>query len=308
MYELILNKNQANRRLDRVLAAYMSLAPKSLIQKLLRKKLIKLNDKRALGSETTACGDKVLMYLSEETINKYIANDIAAPSFYGPLDVIYEDEHALLVNKPAGLLTHATTKAAQDNLVARLAYHVYNKGEIGIKPAVCSRLDRNTGGLVVCGKTMEGLQAFNKIFSCGMVDKTYLAVVHGRLTGNDELKGYLLKNKEINQSKAYESKQEGAVFAHLEYESKAASGEYSLLKIRLHTGKSHQIRVQLANIGHPIVGDIKYGGDAVEGYRGQLLHCHSLYFNASCPLLPEKRFFADVPPPFKLFLENNGLT
>ena len=276
MVEIILTQNQAGRRFDRFLYTYLSRAPKSLVHKLLRKKRIKLNGKRALGNETTNIGDKVTLYLSPETLEGFMPKQNLTPRDYGPVDIIYEDDNILLVNKPAGLLTHSNTAAPQDNLISRLAYYLRSDSS---QLAVCNRLDRNTSGLVACGKNIQGIQALNEIFANRKVDKTYLALVCGRLTGKGDLRGYLRKDEKANRSFIVDKFEDNAVTVHTEYESLKSRGGFSLIKVRLHTGRPHQIRAHFADLGHPLVGDVKYGSlEQIEGIRGQMLHCLSLKF------------------------------
>lgn len=311
MTEIILDKNQAGRRFDRFLSAYLKNATASLVHKLLRKKRIKLNGSRAQGNEITAEGDKVTLYLSAETLEN-LTKDRRKQGQNGqnpaalnlpPPSIIYEDENILLVNKPAGLLTHSTKPGNQDTLVDRISNHLRSIKANIENFAVCNRLDRNTSGLVACGKNIPALQALNKIFATRQIEKTYLAVVHGKLTGSGVLKGYLHKDESANRSYILDEFQEGAVLVHTEYDCDQVYENFSVLKVKLHTGKSHQIRAHLASIGHPIVGDTKYGGQPLVGdikyngqpiantkvlasaipkHRGQMLHCLSLHY-LQCP-------------------------
>lgn len=351
MIEITINTNQANRRFDRFLSAYLPQAPKSLIYKWLRKKRIKLNGAKALGNETTAEGDRVVFYLAQETLDSFSAENAECGAKkekkekkdilrnWGPVDIIYEDENILLTNKPSGLLTHSNRPGSQDTLVDRLAYYLsknsVNKNSVNEVPstfAVCNRLDRNTSGLVVCGKNMAALQAMAAIFSQKKVDKTYMAVVQGRLEGHEVLTGYLRKDTEANQSYVYDNPQEGAVFVQTEYEScghflnsldSSTLLSSTLIKVKLHTGKPHQIRAHLASIGHPLLGDTKYGGKVIQKSqgankssksqnfqksqklrRGQMLHCLSLRFleidTGPLTYLSGKEWQAPLPEDFGL--------
>lgn len=276
MVEIVLGANEADRRFDRFLQSYLSRAPKSLIHKFLRKKRIKLNGKRAVGNELTKSGDKVTFYLAPDTMENFMDSPKKQSRFWGPLDIIHEDENILLVNKPAGLLTHSDSPNSQDTLADRAAYFAQE----GFIPKPCNRLDRNTSGLVIFGKNMASLQYLNGLFAARKVEKTYLAVVHGKLKGHKELKGYLLKDEKGNRSYIAAEAEENALFIHTEYTSLKASDNFSLLKVRLHTGRSHQIRAHFASLGHPLAGDVKYGGTAINNHAhgGQLLHCYSLKF------------------------------
>lgn len=276
MHEIILTTNQAGRRFDRFLFSYLPNASHSLVYKLLRKKRIKLNGRRATGSEITAAGDIAAFYLSPETLQGFVDIKKTAPRNYGAVDVIHEDENILLVNKPAGLLTHSDKQGGQDNLIDRIIYYLYAEAPPDdFKPSVCNRLDRNTSGLVVCGKNMAAVQALNAVFANRMVEKTYLAVVCGCLKGSGILRGRLIKNESENRSYVTESGAE----AHTEYEAVKTGSKFSLVKIKLHTGRHHQIRAHLADFGCPVAGDVKYGGERIEKKRNRLmLHAFSLKF------------------------------
>jgi len=281
MIEITLTPNQANRRLDRFLLAYLGRAPQSLIYKLLRKKRIKLNGRRAHGNEITAQGDLVTLYLAPETLQQFLTEAAPPPRDWGPVNIIYEDENIILADKPAGLLTHSDTSGSQDTLIDRLAYYLHDKTDF--TPVACNRLDRNTSGLVACGKNMAAIQTLNTIFADRQVDKTYLAVVCGRMEGKGTLKGYLYKDEKANRSYIFDKPRENAVMVHTEYECRSSGNNFSLLRIKLHTGKSHQIRAHFAALGHPLAGDTKYGGKAIGHRRGQMLHASSLKFLDGVP-------------------------
>ena len=298
MIEITLTANDANRRFDRFLQAHLSQASKSLVHKLLRKKRIKLNGARAQGNEITAIGDKVTLYLASETYESFIAKPQSAPlKNWGDIDIVYEDNNVLLVNKPAGLLVHSNSPAPQDTLLGRVAYYLQ-----GNQAAPCNRLDRNTSGLVVFGKNVPALQALNAAFANRQVDKVYIALIHGRLEGSGVLKGYLQKDGEANRSYIQDTHDESGQYVHTEYESLTAGDDYSLLKVKIFTGRSHQIRAQFAALGYPLAGDKKYGGKAVSFRRGQMLHCMSLKFTnldqGALAYLSGKEWQAPVPSEF----------
>jgi len=297
MIEITLTANDVNRRFDRFLLAHLSRAPKSLIHKLLRKKRIKLNGARAMGNEITALGDKVTLYLSQETYENFIdSQETKLLKNWGSIDIIYEDDHVLLVNKPAGLLTHASSPNPQDTLLDRVAYYIQSTDA-----AACNRLDRNTSGLVVFGKNVPALQALNSAFAGRKVDKTYLTLVHGKLEGQAGLKGYIYKDESANQSFILDVPGNDAQYVHTEYVSCKACEDFSLLRVKIHTGRSHQIRAQFAALGHPLIGDVKYGGKAFKRRRGQMLHCLSIGFlKVKGPLdyLSGREWHAPVPDEF----------
>jgi len=284
-----LTKNQAGRRFDRFLLAHLNRAPQSVVYKLLRKKRIKLNGKRAQGSEITAAGDTVTLYLSPETLQSFI-EERTPPSKRPPLDIIYEDEDILLANKPAGLLSHSDS-ANQDTLQDRLAY--YANGA-----AICNRLDRNTSGIVICGKNTAALQSLNKQLAERKIDKTYLAIVHGRpKKTHADLHAYLYRSENEKRSHITDRPREDAAEIHTEYEALEFYTDFTLLRVKIHTGRHHQIRAHLAAIGHPIAGDTKYGGKPTRHRRGQLLHCQAV------GVTDRLTFTAPLPEDFENFID-----
>lgn len=343
MRTLRVSPREEGQRLDKLLSRYMEQAPKSFLYKMLRKKNIKLNGKRAQGKEKLFAGDEITLYLADETIEGFRSDGSAQQASPDSgksrqaLDIIYEDDHILLINKPAGMLSQ---KADRDDAslveyveeYVNAAYHrelfAPGQGRAPVRlaegcrgdtfrPGICNRLDRNTSGLVVAGKSIQGLQWMNRLFRERDLKKYYLCLVHGRLKESSSLKGYLKKNGRSNTVEVLPKPISGAVKIETEYQPLGSAewqGEsYTLLQVHLLTGKSHQIRAHLASIGHPIVGDIKYGGRRREPFavRYQLLHAWRLEFGAP-PYLPDryhgKCFQAPVPESFARVLERLGLS
>lgn len=276
----------ANRRLDRFLSAYLREAPPPLLHKLLRKKRIKLNGGRAEGNETLNEGDALDFYIAPETLENLRGTRFVHPA-KNLTDIIYEDEQLLIVNKPAGLPSHGGITVANgtkgDHLLARVLYYLYQKGDYDpsgtFTPALCNRLDMNTGGLVVCGKTLHMLQTCAALFASGGFDKEYLAVVEGRLEGEATLTGIYFKDNVSNTARITPGDLSPANFGKVaitRYKSLAATDRYSLLLVRPITGRSHQIRAHLAGIGFPLAGDKKYGGNRTPYASTQLLHAFRL--------------------------------
>lgn len=334
MKELIIQKAEENQRLDKFLAKYMEKAPKSFFYKMLRKKNIKLNGKKAEGNEKITAGDKVTLYLSDETIEQFqeVQKTIQKqkPKCNAKVQIVYEDEHIVFMNKPSGLLTQ---KAKKEDISLNdwLLDYAQGKGKqdkiqnIAVKPSVCNRLDRNTSGLVIGGISLAGLQIMSELLKTRKVDKYYLAIVKGQFTKPCRGSGWIVKDEKKNQVAFLETKQEGAEPIETAYEPVDIGEKVSLIKVHLLTGKTHQIRVHLASLGFPIVGDTKYGNIEInrefrQKYRvqDQLLHAYELAFHTvPKPLdyLSNKKFQAPLPVIFqkvlleeKLFLkgENNG--
>jgi 23S rRNA pseudouridine955/2504/2580 synthase len=285
--QVVIGTGDANRRLDKYLFAYMNNAPHSFIYKMLRKKRIKLNGKKAAGSEILQAGDEIRFFLSEETLQTCRKQKTAAPA--KPLTgIIYEDENILVVNKPAGLPSQGGMKGkTRDHLQARILH--YLKTNETFTPAICNRLDVNTSGLVICGKTLHALQEINQKFANREIKKEYLAIVHGKpgLPGHTRtLRGYYEKDEKTNTARVDVLTKSGTTSKEIltEFTVLQSSAKYSLLSVSPITGRSHQIRVHLASINHPILGDTKYGGSPLpptSNFRGQLLHCHRLSFTAN---------------------------
>lgn len=295
MREIKISIAEAGQRLDKLLAKYMTGAPKSFFYKMLRKKNITLNDKKAEGNERLSIGDSIKLYLSEETIQKFqnmykedekirgAAQERAA------LEVLYEDKHILVINKPAGMLSQKA-KPEDVSLVEHMIAYLLEKGELTkeqlayFRPGICNRLDRNTSGIIVAGKTLEGLQKMGELFRERTMDKYYFCVVKGQITRKQSIEGWLYKNHSHNKVSISKEKTENSEYIKTEYEPVKTGEEYTYLKVKLVTGRSHQIRAHLESIGHPIIGDGKYGDVRVNKYfrktyklKHQLLHAGELF-------------------------------
>ncbi|HIS26237.1 MAG TPA: RluA family pseudouridine synthase [Candidatus Pullilachnospira intestinigallinarum] len=292
MEVLEIGKNEAGQRLDKYLKKYMNQAPGSFLYRMLRKKNILLNGKRAAGSEKLSVGDQVTLYLSGETIAKFRdgQRERKLPSGRAPYAVIYEDENIMLLDKPAGLLSQ---KASPEDvsLVEYLTADLLRRGEISdgqlssFHPSVCNRLDRNTSGLVLAGKTLKGLQDLSQALKERTVDKYYLALVRGNITGAAEQTAYLRKEAGSNQVAVLPAPAPSASLIRTAWEPLWSDGGCTLLRVKLITGKTHQIRSHLAGIGHPLAGDPKYGDPVWNrqlkeacGLNRQFLHAWQVTF------------------------------
>lgn len=290
MQEITIGKNEAGQRLDKFLAKYMNLAPKSFFYKMMRKKNITLNGRKCEGAEKLAEGDLVKLFLSDETIDGF--TEKKAPVFRKnaaqKLNVLYEDADILLVNKPSGMLSQKA-KDTDVSLVEHLIQYLMDTGAVTeesmrtFRPSVCNRLDRNTSGIVACGKSLAGLQMLSEIFRDRSVHKYYQCIVGGAMRESKTIDGWLLKDEKTNKVQIFSKPVPESLEIHTKYEPLASNGSYTLLKVTLLTGRSHQIRAHLASIGHPIVGDTKYGKKtdrAAQTYqiKSQLLHSFLLEF------------------------------
>ena len=293
MRTIIINEAQSGQRLDKFLSKYLNDSPKPLIYKLLRKKRIKLNKARALGSEMLKPEDELSLYLSDETISGFKSEKILKPSS-GKVNVLFEDENILVALKPAGVLSHSETADDTDTMIDRILRYLNGKGEYSPgedvdTPALCNRLDRNTSGLVLCGKNLHAVQELNQAFKDKKVERRYVAVASGKIKKAQTIGTTHEKNVSRNivkVSKSYEPEAKTIVRPLF------SSDEFSIADVVLLTGKSHQIRAHLAYIGHPIIGDKKYGDAAInEQYKKtdriayQLLHAYQLIFSIDSGVL-----------------------
>ena len=310
MNKLTIQAGNANQRLDKFLLKHFNKATKGLIYKLLRNKRIKLNGARAEGSELLQPGDELTFYIAPETMAglmeaRAVRMDCAA------LAVIYEDTHILLVNKPAGLLTQPDAAGADcvsERLLAQLSREgAFDPTATGFTPAPVNRLDRNTSGIVICAKTLAAAQVLSEALRGRAVDKQYIAVAAGRVDREMTLSGLHQKDARTNTVTITNEDGKDAV---TEIAPLFRGADYTVLRVKLLTGRTHQIRVHLQSIGHPILGDPKYGDAAVNraySLRSQLLHAERLSFGEMpAPLvdLSGRMFTAPLPAAFGRFYTN----
>lgn len=319
MQEIQIAANEAGQRLDKLLAKYLSEAPKSFLYKMLRKKNIVLNGKKASGNEKLVAGDSVKLFLSDETIQKF-SKEITVCKSNAKLDILYEDDDILLVNKPAGMLSQKA-EAKDISLVEHLISYLLESGQLtrenlkSFKPSICNRLDRNTSGLVVCGKSLKGLQTMGQLFKERTLKKYYRCIVAGNVTEKQYVKGYLIKDEKKNQVAVSDTYFPESQEIETEYRPIQQLKQGTLLEVHLITGKTHQIRAHLASRGHAIIGDYKYGSREInDRYKKeyqlshQLLHAYRLEVpkTKELPQLSEKMFVAPLPKQFQKIIEGES--
>ena len=267
MKEFVIGKNDAGQRLDRFLGKAVPLLPASLAQKYIRIKRIKLNGGRAERDSRLCQGDVLQLYINDEFFdtpkaeNAYLT--VAAPK----LNILYEDEHILLVDKRPGLAVHPHDGAEYGRtLIDHIQAYLYQKrewsprGENAFTPALCNRIDRNTGGIVIAAKSAEALRIMNQKIKDRELDKRYLAIVEGTpKPARGSLKGYLFKDAKKNRVYISDTPKEGSKTCQTNYVTLATQKGLSLVECELITGRTHQIRAQFAHAGHPLLGDGKYG-------------------------------------------------
>jgi 23S rRNA pseudouridine955/2504/2580 synthase len=344
MRSITISSNEAGQRLDKMLGKYLNLAGKSFIYKMMRKKNITLNGKKCDGSEKLNVGDEVKLFLADETIEKFSEVKVQKVQ-KKKLDVIYEDDNVILINKPSGMLSQKA-KESDESLVEYLIDYLLDNGALtkeelrSFRPSVCNRLDRNTSGLVAAGKTLAGLQILSELFKDRTLHKYYLCVVKGEVKEAQHIDGYLVKDERTNQVKIFKNlkewelsrksvknasgekrtagksisgkepmEEEKPAPIQTEYLPLSCKDGFTLLRVTLITGRTHQIRAHLASIGHPIVGDYKYGNPATneaakKQYKitSQMLHSYETVFpkEMKAPLenLSGKSFRAEPPKEF----------
>lgn len=322
MREINIDKNENNQRIDRFLKKYLDRASLGFIYKMLRKKNIKLNGKKARPEDMILEGDKIQLYLAEETIEKFISKKERPKSKLIP-NIVYEDENIILINKPIGVLSHGSGSEFEENIVDSMIGYLIEKGdyvpriEKTFSPSICNRLDRNTSGLVIGAKNYEALRIINETIRKQKIRRLYKAVVKGRLERDFEGESYLVKDQRKNKVKLVNSKEDGAKKILTRGKALKTSTMYSLLEIELITGRTHQIRAYLSSLGHPLIGDRKYGDPKTNNYfsteyglENQWLHAYRIDFNGlsgNLAYLNGKSFQADMRDKF-LEIENDLFT
>lgn len=329
MKEFTIGTNESGQRLDKYLGKLLSKASMSFIFKMLRKKNFTLNGKKAAGNEILATGDQVKLFLSDETFDKFSSKtpEITAGFMRASklrLAVLYEDEDIVVFNKPAGILSQRAEKE-DVSVNDYLLYYLLSEKKLSaaelktFKPSIANRLDRNTSGLILCGKSLAGLQYLSAILKDRSLHKYYRCLVVGKLTDAVTVEGYLVKNSAKNTVSITQTPSDAAGASYIQTgivpikTYRWHGKDYTELSIHLITGKTHQIRAHLSSIGHPIIGDVKYGLQKSEplskalGIKRQLLHAYKLYFpnNQSDKMqtLSGKKLIAPLPQDYENVLK-----
>ena len=287
MREFIISRNDAGQRTDKFIAKLMPNLPPSMLYKGLRKKCVKVNDRHIMdGGFRLSEGDVVKLFFREEFFCR--DSDTAFLNIKAMPDILYEDENIILFDKKPGLLSQADENGAADNLENRMKAYLYRKGEYSpdkentFTPSLCNRIDRNTGGIVIAAKNAEALRIMNQKIKDREMIKNYLCMADGHMPEkSDELKGYLFKDEKKKRVYIYKKPVSGAKTIITRYKVLKMAEDRSLLEVELVTGRTHQIRAHLASIGHPLLGDGKYGRNIRNkeaGYNYQALYSYKITF------------------------------
>ncbi len=278
MREYVIGKNDAGQRLDRWLSKTLPLLPAPLAQKYIRLKRVKVNGKGSKRDVRLVAGDVLQLYINDEFFDVPTEENAFLSVFRPDLDIIYEDENLLLVNKRPGILAHPDQQERVTTLLTHIQAYLYQKKEWSPRwensfaPALCNRIDRNTGGIVIAAKNAETLRIMNQKIKDRELKKFYLCVVAGTPRPKEGvLEDFLLKDEEKKQVFVYDHPVPGGRSAATRYHVLATRGELSLVECELITGRTHQIRAQMAHGGHPLLGDGKYGDGRLNRRYGKTM-------------------------------------
>ena len=287
MKSFTVNDNDAGQRLDKFVTKAVPRLPQSMLYKYIRTKRIKINGRRGEISTRLQTGDVIEMYINEEFFEP-VEKKYDFMSASKKLDILYEDENILLLDKKVGLLCHPDDSEYTDTLIARVERYLFEKGEYepdkesSFTPALANRIDRNTGGIVIAAKNAESLRILNQKIKDREVNKTYLCLAHGHFDKpRATLTAYLWKDEKKNKVTVSASPVPDAKKIRTRYEVLDEKDKLSLVRVELLTGRTHQIRAHFAFIGHPLLGDGKYGTNALnkeKGYKKQCLYSYRLQF------------------------------
>lgn len=260
MKKLTINKNDSGQRLDKFLTKYLVNIPQSMLYKGLRKNCVRVNGKHVKdGKYFLQCGDELTLYFSDEFFDR--PDTFSAGN--GDIDVVYEDDNIILINKEKGIVVHSDDRGTTDTLLSRMQSYLYKKGEYSpdrehsFAPSFCNRLDRNTSGIIIGAKNAETLRIINEKIRSREIQKLYLCIVDGIPEQNGYIEAYLTRGEK--KVSVTDTETENSKNIKTRYNLIAQKDDMALIEVEIETGRTHQIRAQMAHIGHPLRGDRKYG-------------------------------------------------
>ena len=287
MRELTIGKNDAGQRLDRFISKSLPLLPPALMQKYIRIKRIKLNGARCERNQRLSEGDVLQLYINDEFFDQPREDNMFLTLFQPKLDILYEDENIMLLDKRPGLVVHADETEKVNTLINHVQAYLYQKREWNPRwenaftPALCNRIDRNTGGIVIAAKNAETLRIINDKIRDREITKKYLCITLGQVKPSEgKIECFLLKDEAKKEVKVYHHPIPGGKSAVTLYKTLKSRGELSLVEAELLTGRTHQIRASFADTGHPLLGDGKYGKGDVNRRYGETRQALYSYFLA----------------------------
>lgn len=334
MKQVTIGPNEAGQRLDKFLHKYLPNAGTNFLYKMLRKKNITLNGKKADGKEILSANDIVCCFFSDETFYKFAHNESAPPAIvpyqkaYDGLKgigIVYEDENIIILNKPAGVLSQKAKDSDMSLNEWLIGYLLKTQAVSPVqlqtfKPSVCNRLDRNTSGIVLCGKSLKGSQILSSLIKEHRLQKFYYTICEGVFQKEALIEGYLVKNHRTNRVEIYTENTDGPseyiktrfvplAVGRTSPQSSQKGLEGTFLCVELFTGKTHQIRAHLSSVGHPVIGDVKYGGIGFPDLKHQLLHAHHVIFpkDEALGALSQATITAPCPVSFHKYVHMLGL-
>ena len=313
MQELTITDLEAGQRLNKYMMKYLNQAPSSFIYKMLRKKNITRNGKKASGDEILECGDVIKVFLADETIEKFRVVQASKKTSGITLQILYQDPDILAVHKPVGVLSQKAQKDDYSINEAILDYCLSMR-ILTVKqletfhPSISNRLDRNTSGIILAGISLKGSQTLARILKGHTCEKYYYTIVAGEMKQRIHEKAYIVKDTKKNQSKIQKLESPGASMIETAFTPLCVKNGFTLLQVQLFTGKSHQIRAHLQSLGYPMAGDTKYGNPAVNRKLRERYHLNHQLLHAGRLVLPDIPEITDpLPAKFQKVADGLGL-
>ncbi|UOF90193.1 RluA family pseudouridine synthase [Fodinisporobacter ferrooxydans] len=305
MVTYTITKHEAGKKLHRFVRTALPGLPLSGVHKLIRVGRVKVNGRKGKTDTLLEDGDTIIFYMSQDEFDSLKKQTKKFSGISTEIDIIYEDEHLLLVNKPIGMLTHPDQQEHKHTLINQVLAYLHEQEQLDQRlftPSTVNRLDRNTSGIVIIGKDAATIRELNEEIKHRKLGKWYLTVVHGQVRSDGEITADLVREEASNRTRIAKpnrssNSNKDIKSAHTVYKVLDSNPKYSLLEIELISGRTHQIRAHMQSIGHPLAGDVKYGGKIVHGLHHQMLHAYRVQ------LADGREFQAPLPAEFASFLK-----